>query len=116
MKIQNRITGVLAALPLALLTACNSSDEASTRPSDQSGMSSTRSFSTSEEARVLSILRAKDDEEVRIGRIAQRKATSAAARQYGDMLVNEHAAHRKDVTDARVARRDCPVGRRVGET
>lgn len=50
----------------------------------------------SPDARILSILRAHDVQEVRVGQLAQKKG-GAAARQYGEVLVREHSAHKDQV-------------------
>lgn len=54
------------------------------------------SRTVSPDARILSILRAHDVEEVRVGQLAQKKG-GAAARQYGEVLVREHTAHKDQV-------------------
>lgn len=51
----------------------------------------------SEDARVLSFLHAKDQDEVRIGKLAQGKATSVDAKAYADMLVKDHGDHDEQV-------------------
>lgn len=52
----------------------------------------TRTAAT-EDARILSILQYKDNQEVRIGQMAQGKATSAAAKSLADMMVKDHRDH-----------------------
>ncbi len=47
----------------------------------------------SEDAAILSFLHATDQDEVRVGTLAQGKATSAMAKSYADMLVKDHTDH-----------------------
>lgn len=53
----------------------------------------------SPDAQALSILLLKDTEEAAIGRLAQQKAVSDAARQLADALVNDHTQHAQRVQD-----------------
>lgn len=56
-------------------------------------MPPTPRFEMSEDARVLSFLHTTDQVEVRIGKLAQEKASSADAKAYANMLVKDHADH-----------------------
>lgn len=47
----------------------------------------------SPETRILSILHAKDVEEVNAGRIAAQNGTSDTVKKYGEMLVRDHSEH-----------------------
>jgi putative membrane protein len=44
----------------------------------------------SPDARILSILHAKNLEEIKVGQLASQNGSSDAARQYGEMLVQDH--------------------------
>ena len=69
-------------------------------PSPQSGP---RTAEVSPETRILSILHAKDQEEIKVGQLAQRQASSEPARQFGNMLVSDHSDHDKEVQAAAAA-------------
>jgi putative membrane protein len=62
-----------------------------------SGLLTMPNSAMSEDARLLSFLHAKDQDEVRIGKLAQGKATSADAKAYADMLVKDHGDHDEQV-------------------
>lgn len=47
--------------------------------------------------RILSILNAKDQEEVEIGRLAQSRGSANEARDFGTMLVKDHSEHQQKV-------------------
>jgi len=49
--------------------------------------------STTPDERMLSIFLAKDQDEIKIGRLAQQKATSDSARALADALVTDHSEH-----------------------
>lgn len=55
--------------------------------------------STVSDAHLLAIMLLKDREEAAIGRLAQQKASSDAAKRLGDMLVTEHTDHANKVTE-----------------
>lgn len=83
-----------------------SSDQASTNtPSNETRDSRTRVASaqnTSEnyrsaEARVLSYMHTKNQEEIEMGRLAQTRGGSPAVREYGEMLVNHHSENDRQV-------------------
>lgn len=52
------------------------------------------------DAQILSILMLKDHQEAAIGRLAQQKATSDAAKELADALVRDHTEHAQKVSDA----------------
>ncbi|MGH7290669.1 MAG: DUF4142 domain-containing protein [Myxococcota bacterium] len=62
-----------------------------------SGLPTMPNSAMSEDARILSFMHAKDQNEVRIGKLAQGKATSADAKAYADMLVKDHGDHDEQV-------------------
>jgi predicted outer membrane protein len=49
--------------------------------------------SATPETRILSAFQVVDQEEIEVGKLAQQKAKSDMARQYGDMLVRDHTDH-----------------------
>lgn len=55
--------------------------------------------STVTDTQLLSVMLFKDNQEVAVGRLAQQKATSEAAKRFADMLVNDHSQHAQKVTD-----------------
>jgi putative membrane protein len=59
-----------------------------------------RSWADSPDARLLSILSAKDNEEVTIGKLAKQNASSDKAKQLADMLVKDHTEHGQEVAAA----------------
>lgn len=92
-----RVTVVTAAaLAACVLGACGSHSR------DDRGGDSGRSASTvrpsnagaydaaTPETRILSRLHAENQEEIRVGQLAQRRAASAEARQYGQHLIQDH--------------------------
>ncbi len=54
----------------------------------------------SPDARILSILHAKNQEEIAIGKLAQEKGASTEVKQYGQMLVADHSASDEQVRAA----------------
>lgn len=58
-----------------------------------------RPVGASENVRILSILHQKDQEEVVMGALAQRRGQSQEARSYGDMLVKDHSKHGTEVAN-----------------
>lgn len=59
----------------------------------QNPSNSAAASATSPEARILSILNAKDQEEIRIGRLAQERGSTEDVRNYGARLVKDHQEH-----------------------
>jgi putative membrane protein len=49
------------------------------------------------DTRILSILHAKNEEEVRLGRLAIRRGESAAVKRYAEMLVRDHMNNDREV-------------------
>lgn len=49
--------------------------------------------SASPDARILSILHAKNQEEIKLGRLAQQNGQSQEVKEYGQMLVRDHSAN-----------------------
>ena len=65
----------------------NSPDQ---RPVSQTDRSADAATFASTDAKVLSVLHCKNEEEIQIGRLAQEKGTTEEVRKYGEQLVRDH--------------------------
>ena len=61
-----------------------------TDPNQPNSTTRPRSESVNPETRILSILHAKNEEEIKFGRLAQERGSSADVKQFGEMLVKDH--------------------------
>ncbi len=99
-----RTASLLLIGAAALVGACNSNDTTVNRDG-RTTTSSTASSSTSsnwQDNRILSILHAKNQEEVRMGQLAQANGSSQEVRRYGERLVRDHTdADNKVMSTAR---------------
>lgn len=67
-------------------------------PADRTAQPMTDAFAAATaETRILSILQAKDQEEIEIGKLAQQRGKSEAVRQYGQTLERDHSEHLEKV-------------------
>lgn len=84
--------GILGIAGVGFLTACHSADKADSTTTSQNRSQSTYSSgrSKSADARILSILHAKNQEEIEIGMLATDKGESSAVRHFGEELISDH--------------------------
>ena len=76
----------------------NPSNPPSPPPGGATGPSAAAQGAVSAETRILSIYHAKDQEEISIGKLAEQRATSDAAKQLAQTLVKDHTEHDAQVT------------------